>query len=139
MSKKHRVERLEPDFKGGNFFLPGLIDHPEKGLVTWKVNDNSQFVFSPMVNPETGKAQLPRLMETMKAGGQGHRNAKAIVRKDEDGERYDVTWALIQEMLYFPLASHDDLVDATSRIYDIGAVKPRKVSSEMMEKFYADT
>jgi phage terminase large subunit-like protein len=55
----------------------------------------------------------------MAANGQNYRIPKAIVRRDEDGNVYDITKSLMDEMLLFPFGSHDDLVDATSRIYDM--------------------
>jgi phage terminase large subunit-like protein len=44
----------------------------------------------------------------------------------------------MDEMLFFPFGQHDDLVDATSRIYDIGTTRPRKVTSTDLERYYAD-
>jgi len=45
---------------------------------------------------------------------------------------------LMDEMLFFPFGQHDDLVDALSRIYDIGTSKPRRLQPGDMERFYAD-
>lgn len=40
-------------------------------------------------------------------------------RRDENGEIYDVTRAFIDEMRLHPFGTHDDLIDAVSRIYDM--------------------
>jgi hypothetical protein len=105
-----------------------------KGVCTWKVDDEAQkVVFSPYNANDPPKA----IAAAIKAN-QSWRIAKAIRRKNEDGEWYDVTKALMDEMLFFPFGQHDDLVDATSRIYDIGTTRPRKVTSTDLERYYAD-
>jgi hypothetical protein len=123
-SKADRVQRLQPDFEGEKFFLPPVIHHPEHGLCYWKYdgfdpkrpqeeqNPSLLIKYWPYTNP----TRLQRLME---AQGQKYRIPQAIRRRDEDGNIYDVTYALIEEMRLFPFATHDDLVDATSRIYDM--------------------
>lgn len=117
-SKKDRVQRLQPDFEIGKFFLPAVIKHPDLGDCYWKYNAaETKFDY----HPTTGKTSKMREME---AKGQPFRMAKTIVRRDEDGNIYDVTLALMQEMLTFPFGSHDDMVDATSRIYDMEPAVP---------------
>ena len=70
-------------------------------------------------------------VKAVKARGQGYLASTPLARKNEDGELYDLTRMLMDEMLYFPFATHDDLVDAASRIYDIEAVPP--LQSDIME------
>jgi hypothetical protein len=72
-----------------------------------------------------------KAVTAVKARGQAYLACTPIARTNEDGELYDLTRMLIDEMLYFPFASHDDLVDAASRIYDIEAVPP--LQSDIME------
>lgn len=112
-SKKDRVQRLQPDFEGGKFFLPPIIRHPEFGDSYWKYNPVS---FTIDYRPVQGPTNLMRAMEHQ---GTKYRIPKAIVRRDEEGNIYDVTKALMDEMLIFPFALHDDMVDVTSRIYDM--------------------
>lgn len=112
-SKGDRVQRLQPDFEGGKFYLPPLIKHPEFGESYWKYNAESQTIDYHL---SQGPSKLARAMEHQ---GQSYRIPKAIVRRDEDGNVYDVTKALMDEMLLFPFGTHDDLVDAASRIYDM--------------------
>ncbi|MEN6302271.1 MAG: hypothetical protein ABFD96_06060 [Armatimonadia bacterium] len=117
-SKKDRVQRLQPDFELARFHLPPLIRHPEFGECYWKYNDQDQkFDYLPAQG-------LTRAMRAMEAQGQKYRVPRAIVRRDEEGNIYDVTYSLMQEMLTFPFGSHDDLVDATSRIYDMQPIAP---------------
>jgi len=112
-SKKDRVQRLQPDFEGGKFHLPPIIRHPEFGDSYWSYNKES---FTVDYRPVQGPTSLMRAMEHQ---GQKYRIPKAIVRRDEDGNIYDVTKALMDEMQLFPFALHDDMVDVTSRIYDM--------------------
>ena len=120
-SKKDRVQRLQPDFELGKFFLPPIIRHPENeiGEAYWRYNEADQKIdYLPT------QGRLTRLMRAMEAQGQKFRIPKAIVRRDEEGNIYDVTHALMQEMIVFPFGSHDDLVDAASRIYDMQPAVP---------------
>lgn len=111
-SKQHRVERLQPDVQYGAFFLPALISH--NGVTSiWSVNEDDGLMhFKPS---QGDSAVVTRLKER----GQSHLAASPIRRKDENGKPYDLTDELINEMLFFPFAQHDDLIDATSRIYDM--------------------
>jgi hypothetical protein len=108
MSKEDRVQRLQPDFELSKFHLPPIIQHPDLGDSYWKFNSDAKTIdYTPVRGPTN-------LMRAMEAQGQGYR-----VPKHEDGNIYDLTRALIEEMLLFPFATHDDLVDAASRIYDM--------------------
>lgn len=117
-SKKDRVQRLQPDFEKGRFFLPITVRHPDYGNSYWKYNESAMEV---NYHPSQG---LTTSMRRLEKDGQTFRIPKPIVRRDEEGNIYDVTLALVQEMLIFPFGSHDDLVDATSRIYDMQPTPP---------------
>lgn len=125
-SKQHRVERLQPDFEYDAFYLPALVHRNGLGACKWAVDlDSGNLTYTP-VNGDTA------LVSRVKARGQGYLAVSPIVRKDEKGEVYDVTSELINEMLFFPFAQHDDLVDAVSRIYDMDPL-PASVNEEMPE------
>ena len=123
-SKKARVERLEPDFRNGRFLLPGVVFSDSRDCY-WRYDGDSppppraanQLNHWPVRGP---MSNMKRAMEA----GNGYLCAKPITRRDEDGRVYDVTLALRDEMLLFPFAPKDDLVDAVSRIYDMDAVTP---------------
>jgi len=119
-SKAHRVERLQPDFQYGSFFLPGVVYVPIQGVSTWRADlDKGMMVYEPLKG-------TPAVIRRLEERGQAHLAAKPLKRKNEDGEVYDLTVELMTEMLFFPFATHDDLVDVTSRIYDMEPIPPSR-------------
>jgi hypothetical protein len=155
-SKSDRIERLEPDLRESRFFLPGVVHHAEfgagaaradvpVGAALWSVWSEAdaaresaphhvgQIVYRPM-------RDLPRVQRALVAAGEGHRVVRAIKRRDEDNAIYDLTREFIAEALFFPLAPKDDLIDAVSRIYDIGAMRPVVYESGQLEpRSFADS
>lgn len=118
-SKKHRVGRLEPDFRNGNFFVPGKVWHSEypKGA-TWKIDtETEQIIYSEWRETKTEKEAKDR--------GEPWRCFDPIRRLDEDRNVYDLTRVFFEEYRLFPFAPRDDLIDAMSRIYDM---EPNKAS-----------
>ena len=127
-SKADRVQRLQPDFENGKFFLPPIMYHPDlprldtNGEASWKATpDLAYWKYNPekMVLDYWRYQGPTRRMKLAEAQGQRYLVPQAITRRDEDDDVYDVTRALIEEMRLFPFAPHDDLVDAVSRIYDM--------------------
>lgn len=102
-SKTDRVQRLEPDFRAGRFYLPAKVEG------------------------ET-KAQAK-----VKADGQAFRIYSPTMRSDEEGRLYSLNKNFIEEFLTFPFCAHDDLIDAMSRIYDIEAVPPIVIDESSLE------
>lgn len=154
-SKKHRVERLEPDVRTGRFLMPALVYHP--GIIP--VNHNVGLDQTRSVTLPVGSClwSVWTAKDTEKAIAEGkaardihpighiiYRPARAITAKqrfcektqqmhrivlplrrvDEDGKIYDLTRVLMEEMRFFPAAPHDDLIDATARIFDIEPAIP---------------
>lgn len=141
--KEDRIMRLEPDIHGAQykFYFPCVIWRPHAGddlaggMCFWSYNvDKGDFVFRPAEKlielgegeyKWTGEMLLTTAQRSMIALGEPYRNAKPIVRKDEEGNLYDLTWRLFEELRYFPKRrGHDDLIDALARIYDMGYVGP---------------
>jgi hypothetical protein len=117
-SKRARVERLEPDVRQGRFYLPAVIYEPGKGDCYWHVDENTSTVVKPAARG------LTKAMKAMVDTGHDHLIARPIRRRDEDGRPYDLTMCLMEELLFFPFAPKDDLVDATSRIFDMEIILP---------------
>jgi hypothetical protein len=116
-SKTARVGRLEPDVRLGKLFLPCVIS-THLGNCYWHVDEVTSRMVKPLAKGLTSG------MKRMADAGLDHLICKPIKRLDEDRKPYDVTEALIEEMLFFPFAPKDDLVDAASRVYDMGIVIP---------------
>jgi len=130
-SKRERVERLEPDFRNGRFFLPISVLRNGKPSI-WRVDtDPDSKTFGDVLFREVGglsKAQ----MQVVEAGSPDL-IAKAIKATDQDNKVYDLTLHFIQEYESFPFGQWKDLIDATSRIYDLEARGPVLVTPEMTE------
>lgn len=143
-SKKDRVGRLEPDIRQGRFYMPALVYHPHikdahgaagrDGVCWWNVaaekdgsgnpiKGSERVVYRPYTAPSRSQEQC---LNT----GQGYRVVKPIRARDEDGNIYDVTRALMEELTLFPLAPKDDLVDAASRLYDMEPRPPTPFEQE---------
>lgn len=105
-SKIDRIQRLEPDFREGRFFLSAVV-----------------------------QAETKRQAE-VRAKGQGYRVFAPVRRRDEDGNVYSLNKNFIEEYLVFPFGAHDDFMDAASRIYDIDAVPPVRVPDSALEPDY---
>jgi hypothetical protein len=121
-SKRERVERLEPDFRNSRFLLPLPVWHDSKPMI-WTVQADPELAEMGKVSylPSQGltKNQLKAV-----ADGAGELVARVIRQKDQDGKTYDVTVRFIQEFSEFPFGMYKDLVDATSRIYDMEPTEP---------------
>src|SRR5574337_753000 len=102
-SKADRVQRLEPNFRNGRFYLAQVADD------------------------ET--ANQRRVREE----GQPHRIFKPTRRKDENGVLYSLNKNFLDEYLTFPYCAHDDLIDAVSRIYDMDPTPPIIVDQRSLE------
>ena len=107
-SKVDRVQRLVPDIKGHRFYLPYPTD-----------ND-----------------RLTRVQRDMVSSGYEYRLARPILRLDENKARYDVAERLKICVSYFPFGGLVDIIDATSRIYDMNPVVPEYVDQTSLEPEY---
>lgn len=124
-SKEDRVERLVPDVKDGRFFLPAVVHDEALGACTWAVEDD-QVHYRPM------KGEL-RMRARAIAAKRKDLLLGPIQRLDEEGRVYDLTQALIEEMLYFPFGKFKDLIDAASRVYDLDPTAPRVLRPQDLE------
>lgn len=138
-SKKDRIERLEPDFNRGVFYLPAVAYHPEFGgglgnqalWDVWTEADEKRMTDAGAANvPAVGTIVyrpmqgLTRQQRYCEATHQSYRIVTAFKRTDEDGNIYDLTRVFIEEARFHPFAPHDDLLDSVSRIYDMEPKKP---------------
>jgi hypothetical protein len=111
-SKFDRVQRLGPDFMQGRFFLAKLCTREEGGkVVEYETSDQTR----------------------MRELGQSFRIFKPPRQRDHNNRVYSLNKAFLEEFLVFPFAPHDDLIDATSRIYDMDPVPPVIIDEGALE------
>lgn len=127
-SKQERVERLEPDFRNERFFLPSNVWHDGKPCI-WRVDGDQDSKTYGEVFYDPVKGLSSRQMAVME-GGSPELIAKALRARDQDGMLYDLTVKFIEEYRTFPFGERKDLIDATSRIYDLEAREPTLVCRE---------
>ena len=109
-SKYDRIQRLEPDFRAGTFYLAAVTP----------------------VGPD-GRATLTRNQQRVIDAGQPWRIFTPTRRVDETRAVYALNKTLLDEYLVYPFAVHDDFLDACSRIYDIDAVPPIVIDERQLE------
>jgi hypothetical protein len=134
-SKRDRIERLEPEFRGGRFRFPILVHNPGGGSSFWSVwteERRAQQTAKKRIQRgyhigeiiyEPAKSSTRRMLE-MERSGQRHRIVAPITRRDENGDPYDLVRMVLDELRHHPYGAHDDLIDAASRIYDIKPSAP---------------
>lgn len=121
-AKTTRIERLEPDFRNRRFLLPLAVWHDGRPA-TFKVGDDPEAkdYQSVVYNDFRG---LTKKQQHYLETGQGDMLAKAIKNIDNEKQIYDLTIRLIEEYMQFPFGEHDDLLDATSRFFDMDMTEP---------------
>ena len=121
-SKEARIDRLEPDFRNRRLLLPNAVWHDGRAQ-TWRVDDDPESKTYQMILYTEFKG-LTRKQQEFLDGGSFDLVAKALKKKDNEKQIYDLTVRLMQEYVQFPFGAHDDLLDATSRVYDMALVEP---------------
>jgi hypothetical protein len=102
-AERDRISRMAPDFKRGAFALLARTDK------------------------ETA------LQTRMREQGRGHLVVKPAMRKDQDGKLYALNNKFCNEYLVYPSVHFADLLDATSRIYDMDYQPPQIVAERDLE------
>lgn len=139
-SKQARVERLEPALRGGSFFLPARIWNPhvidpetgkQSKSAIWYVEDDSDDI------KHRHFGGLNRDERRVQASGERWRIVDPIMRRDEDGNLYDLTRVAQEEIKFFPFSPRDDLIDAISRVFDLDP-RPAVVFETLQVPDYVD-
>lgn len=139
-SKQSRVERLEPDFRSGSFFFPARIWNPHVSDPRTGQRSSSAIWYVEEDSDEIKHRHYPGLHSDerrAKANGEHWRVMEPIMRRDEDGNIYDLTRVAFEEIKFFPFSPRDDLIDAISRIYDMDPM-PAQRHEEVPAEHYAD-
>lgn len=108
-SKDDRVQRLQPLFLQRKFHLAAVTD---------------------------GETRNQR---TAREAGQSYRIFKPVMQKDEEGNLYSLNKGFLDEYLTYPFSAKKDLIDATSRVFDMDPVAPVLVDERLLEpEVFAD-
>lgn len=132
-SKEDRIQRLEPDMGGGRFFMPATIWRQEEGGPCFWEGTERGVSFRKVY----GQTKLTSAQKRISEAGEAWRIADALTGTDETRQVYDLTWLLMEELMSFPTAVHDDLSDAVSRIYDLDIVPANKREVDEVESVNA--
>lgn len=153
-SKQDRIERLEPDIRGGRFFLPCVVHHSEFGDPTGRFAGQCYWGVWGQSDVETAKrlGKKPKhhlgqiiyrpvkgLTKTQQRYGDiKYRIVEPLKRRDENNNVYDLTRVFMDEMIRHPFSEHDDLIDVCSRIYDINPLPPIQHDARATESIDVD-
>lgn len=119
-SKADRIRRLTADFKQGKIKIPHII---------WR--DGLYYTWQLVKNPVENEYELRYFeinekdllaIEKKRALMFGQRSFEVEPLEklaDWDDAKYDYTEEFINELKYYPLGKHDDILDSISRIYDM--------------------
>lgn len=107
-SKDDRVQRLVPDFAARRFYLAAVTQG------------------------ET--ANQRRIREQ----GQSFRIFQPVSKRDHEGNLYRLNAGFLEEYLTYPFSAKKDLLDATSRIFDMEPVPPVLVDESALEPVLYD-
>lgn len=109
-SKEDRVQRLQPDFQAGKFFLARVC-----------------------IDPETKKLFETANQKRVRDEGQAYRIFSPVKRRDHEGNIYSLNAGFLEEFLTFPFSAKKDLIDAASRLYDMDPVPPIILDDRALE------
>lgn len=119
-NKADRIERIVPDARQERFFLPALVHLPGRGACLWRMGES--YIEHRDQRGELGEHARARTR------GETYRVVETLKRLDKDRNIYDLTTAFLEEARLHPFGSHDDLLDAVSRVYDLDPVPPIVIS-----------
>jgi hypothetical protein len=122
-SKDDRVQRLGPDFRSHKFFLPAIQIRNGKPH-WWKIAEDGKTI---EYREFIGQSSVQRRIAEE---GSPYRIASYIGRADSDGNIYDVSKALFEQVMFYPFSGLKDFIDATSRIYDMEPRPPIIVNEQ---------
>lgn len=128
-AKDDRVQRLQPDFKGGKFYLAMVCQRKVPLL-----DGNNR----PVLGADGKPVMVMEPYETsnqkkVREGGQSFRIFKPVRAKDHEGNVYSLNKGFLDEYLTYPFSAKKDLIDAASRLYDMEPVPPVLIDESILE------
>jgi phage terminase large subunit-like protein len=134
-AKEDRVQRLQPDFKMGKFYLARVCVRSVPATDS-EGNELKGADGEPILQKvpfETADQKKVR------EGGQAFRIFKPVTRKDHEGSLYSLNKGFLDEYLTFPFSAKKDFIDATSRLFDMEPVAPIHIDERALEpEVFAD-
>lgn len=112
-SKDDRVQRLQPWFKSGRFYLAMVCQRRDEA--------------GNLVPYETANQKKVR------EGGQAFRIFQPVRARDHEGNVYSLNKGFLDEYLTYPFSAKKDLIDAVSRIEDMEPVPPVLIDESALE------
>jgi len=112
-AKDDRVQRLQPDFAAKKFFMAMVCVRKDEA--------------GNPVPYETANQKKVR------EGGQAFRIFNPVKRRDHEGNIYSLNKGFLEEYLTYPFSAKKDLIDATSRLYDMEPVPPIHIDERALE------
>ena len=112
-AKDDRVQRLQPDFQSKKFYLAMLCERTNEA--------------GDVVSYETTNQRKVR------EGGQSFRIFSPVKRRDHEGNLYSLNKGFLEEFLTYPFSAKKDLIDATSRLYDMSPIPPVIIDERALE------
>jgi hypothetical protein len=109
-SKYDRIQRLEPDFRAGKWFLA-----------------------AEPIDKEGRPIEETRNQRELREMGQDFRAMRPIWRKDAEGNAYSLNGKILVCYLRYPYVVRDDTLDCMSRIYDMDPAPPIVIDAQLLE------
>lgn len=112
-AKDDRVQRLQPDFKSGKFYLAMLCE---------RRNDAGDLVTFETAN-----------QRKVRESGAGFRVFSPVRRRDHENNVYSLNKGFLDEYLTYPFSAKKDMIDAVSRLYDMDPTTPVVIDERELE------
>jgi hypothetical protein len=129
-AKYDRIQRLEPEFKNGRFYLAAEPFREE--VVKDEVGHD---LFDSGGKPVTRMVPIveTRNQRMVKEQGQAFRVLLPVERLDHEGQRYSLNKVFLDQYARYPYVNHDDNLDCVSRIFDMDPAPPVLLPSSALE------
>jgi phage terminase large subunit-like protein len=109
-AKYDRIQRLEPDHRAGRW----------------------HYALEP-IDQNGNRIEETRNQRAMRESGQGFRIFKPVHRLDHEGNVYSLNKKLFDQYGRYPFVTHDDVLDAQSRLHDMDPAPPLIIDQTSLE------